>query len=1072
MGVANVLAYATKKWRATTINKLLRRVGTAVLTGGACNLVSMAKGDIDGKTAAANIAQELAATAIGMLPEKAITPGVANFIGQVSTDFVFDLVTDVKLRDRLKDQSFAEWFMREELPQLVASVAFAGQDLQDKGTLRGQQKAIRALYKKGRGQVMKDVAKVTPEQIDESNAKAQDAQTIAPTKPDPEAVARASQEMGAAKPTDTESSLKALQDEIDAAAGGTIDATKPTADMTLPELRAEAKRIGVSAGGASKAALRARIEKAGDIGVTTKPIIPASHERVATQNELDTPTRIEALRRSELRAMAEERGVKTSPNTPNPKLREKIAEAGPSISEDGQEVHGPRNIIINREREQMGLPPREDVVKKSLPQSYEGAQSKLESDSNAGRKVIDDIRENNRPHTDEEVALMGVELVNRKHEWHKALDAYNNAPEGSKAEALRKSREAAEYYREAADVVQRAGTETARGLNARRLLIKDDLTLEDMIFERQAMKGGQLSRNELDAIKGESDAIDKAQDKVAETDKKRSVSDIDKLIKKNRGKKNRGKKDAPTMEEARSALLEKGPTRKQLRDLARAHISNGVKDVTDLTLKLWEDVREITGTEMSSNEIRTTLSNYGQTSIPSQDAVEKKLRELTSLSRLISSTEDALKGEPPKRTGPQRDKPTQSVREQAAYLRDVMREKGIKVGGDRGDKLATRLNAMKTRLKNRVADLNKQIELGVRTQPDRTPVMGDAEVDTLRAEVARLDELMTEIERSSGVINDREEARSLKSLDKQIERYLKMIETGSVAPEIKTGAHSAYSKAISDRKSTAKLLRNELSDFRKQRDLPQDSPGEKALAKLKKRIAREAAEYQRRMDEGDFAPKKRPKSDVVMDKEASKARSELNDLKMAYARANAKYQFDQMGAKEKVTYHALSIMDAFRTMKSSFDFSALRRQGGLYLLAHPIKGLQAARAGGIALRSDADMERMSNEIKSRANYDKYNKYKIGLADMEGAKAEEEYFIREHGIGKGVEKIPGIQASQRSYTATLNRMRADMFDGLEGATQIARKGLHLRSRITKPSLKWYAIRLAVLQRARLTQQFAT
>ncbi len=59
-------------------------------------------------------------------------------MGQVATDALFDLVTDVHIRDRLKDQSFASWFWNEEVPQLIMSFAFAGQDLMDKKTLRGQ----------------------------------------------------------------------------------------------------------------------------------------------------------------------------------------------------------------------------------------------------------------------------------------------------------------------------------------------------------------------------------------------------------------------------------------------------------------------------------------------------------------------------------------------------------------------------------------------------------------------------------------------------------------------------------------------------------------------------------------------------------------------------------------------------------------------------------------------------------------------------------------------------------------------------------------------------------------------
>lgn len=96
------------------------------------SLGSMAAGDATAGTAAGNVAQSMGASLVGILPEAFLPRGVGNFVGQVLTDFGYDLATDALLRDRLKDRRFVDWLVTDELPQLVMSVAFATRDLTDK----------------------------------------------------------------------------------------------------------------------------------------------------------------------------------------------------------------------------------------------------------------------------------------------------------------------------------------------------------------------------------------------------------------------------------------------------------------------------------------------------------------------------------------------------------------------------------------------------------------------------------------------------------------------------------------------------------------------------------------------------------------------------------------------------------------------------------------------------------------------------------------------------------------------------------------------------------------------------
>jgi len=200
-----------------------------------------------------------------------------------------------------------------------------------------------------------------------------DAATIEPDRPDPEAVARASQEVGreaaqqsadatptplppptATEPTTTTTKADkpiSVTRTQDAAAGALSD--KPIADMTIKELRAEAKARGISAGGSSKKAIRARIENA--------PVIPADPARVEAQRaaevalnegrfneEPSQPEDVSTLSKSELQARADELGIERTPKTVNAVLRERIANQANSTAE---ERNRERNLSLISEDE-------------------------------------------------------------------------------------------------------------------------------------------------------------------------------------------------------------------------------------------------------------------------------------------------------------------------------------------------------------------------------------------------------------------------------------------------------------------------------------------------------------------------------------------------------------------------------------------------------------------------------------------------------------------------------------------------------------------------------------------------
>ena len=97
----------------------------------------------------------------------------------------------------------------------------------------------------------------------------------------------------------------------------------------------------------------------------------------------------------------------------------------------------------------------------------------------------------------------------------------------------------------------------------------------------------------------------------------------------------------------------------------------------------------------------------------------------------------------PLKSGPQRDKPTQRVRELEKQLRKLMKETGFQTRTPA--QLASALEAVKTRLKNAIEDLDKAIKTRTPLVKGKIGVKHDAESKALKARRDALQEQYDEI---------------------------------------------------------------------------------------------------------------------------------------------------------------------------------------------------------------------------------------------------------------------------------------------------------------------------------------
>jgi hypothetical protein len=148
----------------------------------------------------------------------------------------------------------------------------------------------------------------------------------------------------------------------------------------------------------------------------------------------------------------------------------------------------------------------------------------------------------------------------------------------------------------------------------------------------------------------------------------------------------------------------------QVFELAREKVNAGVEGLGPVMKAVHADLEPL-HPGLTERQVRDAFTEYGKIKIPSQDADLTKLREYRRLGQLVSAIEDANSGKAPEKTGGQRDKPTQEIRDKTKELKQAMRDNGIETTTPE-QQLASTNQARETALKNQIEDLERQLKTG------------------------------------------------------------------------------------------------------------------------------------------------------------------------------------------------------------------------------------------------------------------------------------------------------------------------------------------------------------------------
>ncbi|HEY5138321.1 MAG TPA: hypothetical protein VIJ25_03245, partial [Methylococcales bacterium] len=154
-----------------------------------------------------------------------------------------------------------------------------------------------------------------------------------------------------------------------------------------------------------------------------------------------------------------------------------------------------KNETVDIEREQRGLPRAMQPARRDFGTVWDDAMAKVEDNPAIRENLVADLKATPRAITDTEDALLLHKQVELQNEYDRlsqrlvtAMDAKDVATIAeTRARIAKTSDDLLDVY----NVNKAVGTETGRGLNARKMLVNEDFSLAKMVTRKRVAKNGK-----------------------------------------------------------------------------------------------------------------------------------------------------------------------------------------------------------------------------------------------------------------------------------------------------------------------------------------------------------------------------------------------------------------------------------------------------------------------------------------------------------------------------------------------------------------------------------------------------
>jgi len=269
-----------------------------------------------------------------------------------------------------------------------------------------------------------------------------------------------------------------------------------------------------------------------------------------------------------------------------------------------------------------------------------------------------------------------------------------------------------------------------------------------------------------------------------------------------------------------------------------------------------------------------------------------------------------------------------------------------------------------------------------------------------------------------------QEIEKLKKQIKEVKNFDKdVIEQSDAKRDVDVKNKKEIEKELASSEKEDAAIEKALSEL----DNPKGKDENKALFDIKKQLAKKIFDIEEQLRSGNFS-KPEPKEPLKLDAEAIEAKDRLVHLKNKRALRILKIQHENQSTYEKGVRGVANWLNVPRALMSTFDFSAILRQGIIPTISNPKMGVKAASEMFKSTFSEKNYNRWLYDLGESPRYDLMKESKLAVTDSVSPdlQAKEEAFMTNL-----VDKVPVLGAltkgSERAYSQFLNKMRVDLFN---------------------------------------------
>ncbi|MGN0847825.1 MAG: zeta toxin family protein [Kiritimatiellia bacterium] len=373
---------------------------------------------------------------------------------------------------------------------------------------------------------------------------------------------------------------------------------------------------------------------------------------------------------------------------------------------------------------------------------------------------------------------------------------------------------------------------------------------------------------------------------------------------------------------------------------------------------------------VDDNQVRDALTGFGHNFRQSRYEAQRLMNDLRSQARLKRQMDwmDDTNTMPPL-TGMVRDEPSDTTRNLQKQVQE--RKKEVPDAGRDARRLKGVLESAKTRVRNRIADMERAIATGERIPGRERTVAEDIELRALRQRRDELQKTYDELFKTERGMTDEQRVKlAERLLSRELGHALEDLDRA------RAGDFSKRPKRPSPEAPSLTVLRDRLAEVREQmRELKRAkyefgmTPEELSAYNARRMANREkaVARLAERIVTGDIRPQKKPQPPMPpemqdrydeLGRQMNRAHRKLADLRREAADAR-KPKF------VRFVFDAYRFIDGvWKSATASLDFTQVGNQTGTILMAHPKLVARNFARTLSAFRSQTDAENIELDLLS------------------------------------------------------------------------------------------------------------